>query len=68
MLLLAANKPEVTQEQRKQFHEHVICMGMDKSEIVYVDEKKVSVRRSGQCPPEGATPLGSPRGPERESC
>ncbi|KAF6327826.1 orosomucoid 1 [Rhinolophus ferrumequinum] len=35
-----ANKTEVTQEQRRQFHEHVICMGMDKSEIVYVDEKQ----------------------------
>ncbi|XP_066223441.1 alpha-1-acid glycoprotein 1 [Saccopteryx leptura] len=35
-----ADKPEVTQEQMEQFYEDLRCMGMDKSEVVYTDEKK----------------------------
>lgn len=50
------------------FYEIVACLGIDKSEIMYTDEKKVSARRPGLCPPEGARTLGSPRGPERKCC
>lgn len=68
LLLPAADKPEVTQEQMGQFQETIKCMGMNTSEIMYTDEKKVSAGRPGQCPPEGAPHSGNPRGPERESC
>ncbi|XP_074187000.1 alpha-1-acid glycoprotein-like [Rhinolophus sinicus] len=39
-LTFYADEPKVTPEQMRQFHEQVICMGMEKSEIVYVDEKQ----------------------------
>ncbi|XP_016066534.1 PREDICTED: alpha-1-acid glycoprotein 1 [Miniopterus natalensis] len=35
-----ADKPEATKEQMEQFYEHLACMGMDKSEVIYSDEKK----------------------------
>ncbi|XP_059513865.1 alpha-1-acid glycoprotein-like [Myotis daubentonii] len=35
-----ANKPEVTPEQMEQFYDYLTCMGMDKSEVMYTDEKK----------------------------
>ncbi|XP_019488969.1 PREDICTED: alpha-1-acid glycoprotein 2 [Hipposideros armiger] len=35
-----ADKPQATQEQMRQFYENIMCMGMDKSEITYTDEKK----------------------------
>ncbi|XP_070286864.1 alpha-1-acid glycoprotein-like [Myotis yumanensis] len=35
-----ADKPEVTPEQMEQFYDYLTCMGMDKSEVIYSDEKK----------------------------
>ncbi|XP_036185684.1 alpha-1-acid glycoprotein-like [Myotis myotis] len=35
-----ADKPEVTPEQMEQFYVYLTCMGMDKSEVIYSDEKK----------------------------
>ncbi|XP_006211428.1 alpha-1-acid glycoprotein-like [Vicugna pacos] len=35
-----ADKPELTQEQMKEFHEAISCLGIDKSEITYTDQKK----------------------------
>ncbi|XP_054583459.1 alpha-1-acid glycoprotein 1-like [Eptesicus fuscus] len=35
-----ADKPEVTPEQMEQFYDYLTCMGLDKSEVVYSDEKK----------------------------
>lgn len=54
LLPQTADKPVATQEQMREFYETITCMGMDKSEIMYADEKKVSAQRSGPCPPEGA--------------
>ncbi|XP_007094388.1 alpha-1-acid glycoprotein-like [Panthera tigris] len=34
------DKPQATQEQMREFHEAIMCMGMQKSEIVYSDEKQ----------------------------
>lgn len=45
MLPLAADKPEVTQEQKKEFLDVIKCIGIQESEIIYTDEKKVSARR-----------------------
>ncbi|XP_074186999.1 alpha-1-acid glycoprotein 1-like [Rhinolophus sinicus] len=39
-LTFYADEPKVTPEQMRQFHEHLIHMGMEKSEIVYMDEKQ----------------------------
>ncbi|XP_054583526.1 alpha-1-acid glycoprotein 1-like [Eptesicus fuscus] len=39
-LVLYADKPEVTPEQMEQFYDYLTCMGMDKSEVMYSDEKK----------------------------
>ncbi|XP_016008171.2 alpha-1-acid glycoprotein 1 [Rousettus aegyptiacus] len=39
-LSLYADKPVGTEEQMREFYETVACMGMDKSEIIYTDEKK----------------------------
>ncbi|XP_054583487.1 alpha-1-acid glycoprotein-like [Eptesicus fuscus] len=39
-LAFFADKPEVTPEQMEQFYDYLTCMGMDKSEVVYTDEKK----------------------------
>uniref|UniRef100_A0A667HJC1 Lipocalin/cytosolic fatty-acid binding domain-containing protein n=1 Tax=Lynx canadensis TaxID=61383 RepID=A0A667HJC1_LYNCA len=36
----AAHKPQATQEQMREFHEAIMCMGMQKSEIMYSDEKQ----------------------------
>ncbi|XP_046307205.1 alpha-1-acid glycoprotein isoform X2 [Marmota monax] len=38
-----ANKPEATPEQLEGFREALECKGMDKSEIMYTDWKKVSL-------------------------
>ncbi|XP_027470950.1 alpha-1-acid glycoprotein 1 [Zalophus californianus] len=35
-----ADKPEVTEEQMRVFHEAIRCIGMQKSEISYTDAKK----------------------------
>ncbi|XP_070286144.1 alpha-1-acid glycoprotein-like [Myotis yumanensis] len=35
-----ADKPEATPEQMQQFYDYLMCMGMDKSEVMYTDEKK----------------------------
>ncbi|XP_059513864.1 alpha-1-acid glycoprotein-like [Myotis daubentonii] len=35
-----ADKPEATPEQMQQFYDYLTCMGMDKSEVMYTDEKK----------------------------
>ncbi|XP_059513868.1 alpha-1-acid glycoprotein-like [Myotis daubentonii] len=35
-----ADKPEATAEQMEQFYDYLTCMGMDKSEVMYTDEKK----------------------------
>ncbi|XP_036288681.1 alpha-1-acid glycoprotein isoform X2 [Pipistrellus kuhlii] len=35
-----ADKPEVTPEQMEEFYDYLTCMGMDKSEVLYGDEKK----------------------------
>ncbi|XP_014305708.2 alpha-1-acid glycoprotein-like [Myotis lucifugus] len=35
-----ADKPEATPEQMQQFYDYLTCMGMDKSEVMYSDEKK----------------------------
>ncbi|XP_023618819.1 alpha-1-acid glycoprotein-like [Myotis lucifugus] len=35
-----ADKREVTPEQMQQFYDYLTCMGMDKSEVMYSDEKK----------------------------
>ncbi|XP_008707882.2 alpha-1-acid glycoprotein-like [Ursus maritimus] len=35
-----ADKPEVTEEQMRVFHEAITCIGMQKSEISYTDAKK----------------------------
>ncbi|XP_029776329.1 alpha-1-acid glycoprotein 1 [Suricata suricatta] len=34
------DKAQATQEQMREFHEAITCMGMQKSEIVYTDEKQ----------------------------
>ncbi|XP_040338016.1 alpha-1-acid glycoprotein-like [Herpailurus yagouaroundi] len=34
------DKPQATQEQMREFHEAIMCMGMQKSEIMYSDEKQ----------------------------
>uniref|UniRef100_A0A667HHH8 Lipocalin/cytosolic fatty-acid binding domain-containing protein n=1 Tax=Lynx canadensis TaxID=61383 RepID=A0A667HHH8_LYNCA len=34
------HKPQATQEQMREFHEAIMCMGMQKSEIMYSDEKQ----------------------------
>ncbi|XP_039096204.1 alpha-1-acid glycoprotein 1 [Hyaena hyaena] len=34
------DKPQATQEQMNGFHEAITCMGLQKSEIVYTDEKQ----------------------------
>lgn len=47
MLPLVADKPEVTQEQKKEFLDVIKCIGIQESEIIYTDEKKVSARRMG---------------------
>ncbi|XP_070286861.1 alpha-1-acid glycoprotein-like isoform X1 [Myotis yumanensis] len=39
-LSIFADKPEVTPEQMEQFYDYLTCMGMDKSEVIYSDEKK----------------------------
>nr|KAF6287053.1 orosomucoid 1 [Pipistrellus kuhlii] len=39
-LTFFADKPEVTPEQMEQFYDYLTCMGMDKSEVLYGDEKK----------------------------
>ncbi|XP_006917195.1 alpha-1-acid glycoprotein 2 [Pteropus alecto] len=39
-LSLNVDKPVATQEQMREFYETITCMGMDKSEIMYTDEKK----------------------------
>ncbi|XP_039722744.1 alpha-1-acid glycoprotein 2-like [Pteropus medius] len=39
-LSINADKPVATQEQMREFYETITCMGMDKSEIMYADEKK----------------------------
>lgn len=44
-----ADKPVGTEEQMREFYETVACMGMDKSEIIYTDEKKVSARCKEAC-------------------
>lgn len=49
----AADKPQATQEQMREFHETIMCMGMQKSEIVYTDEKQVKAGRTGPSPPSG---------------
>ncbi|XP_023618818.1 alpha-1-acid glycoprotein-like [Myotis lucifugus] len=36
----ASDKPEGTPEQMQQFYDYLTCMGMDKSEVMYTDEKK----------------------------
>ncbi|XP_057169693.1 alpha-1-acid glycoprotein-like isoform X2 [Ursus arctos] len=43
-----ADKPEVTEEQMRVFHEAITCIGMQKSEISYTDAKKVKARRTRQ--------------------
>ncbi|XP_058379842.1 alpha-1-acid glycoprotein 2-like [Diceros bicornis minor] len=35
-----ADKPEVTQEQLSEFYEAIKCKGLDKLEIIYIDQKK----------------------------
>ncbi|XP_045435808.1 alpha-1-acid glycoprotein-like isoform X2 [Pipistrellus kuhlii] len=35
-----ADKPEVTPEQMEEFYDYLTCMGMDKSEVLFSDEKK----------------------------
>ncbi|XP_023604579.1 LOW QUALITY PROTEIN: alpha-1-acid glycoprotein-like [Myotis lucifugus] len=35
-----ADQPEATPEQMQQFYDYLTCMGMDKSEVMYTDEKK----------------------------
>ncbi|KAM7093881.1 alpha-1-acid glycoprotein-like [Molossus nigricans] len=35
-----ADKPQVTPEQMEQFYEDLACLGMDKSEVMYTEEKK----------------------------
>ncbi|XP_054440889.1 alpha-1-acid glycoprotein 1-like [Pteronotus mesoamericanus] len=35
-----ADKPEVTSEQMDQFYENLWCRGMNKSEVMYTDDKK----------------------------
>lgn len=47
MLPLVADKPEVTQEQKKEFLDVIKCIVIQESEIIYTDEKKVSARRMG---------------------
>lgn len=49
----AADKPQATQEQMNGFHEAITCMGLQKSEIVYTDEKQVNAGRTRPCPPSG---------------
>lgn len=39
------DKPEVTQEQKKEFLDVIKCIDIQESEIIYTDEKKVSARR-----------------------
>ena len=51
MLHPVADKPEVTQEQKKEFLDTIKCIGIHESEITYSDEKRVSARRTGQCSP-----------------
>uniref|UniRef100_A0A8C9PY10 Alpha-1-acid glycoprotein n=1 Tax=Spermophilus dauricus TaxID=99837 RepID=A0A8C9PY10_SPEDA len=48
LLLLAADKPEATPEQLEGFREALECKGMDKSEIMYTDWKKVNMGDLGQ--------------------
>ncbi|ELK08232.1 Alpha-1-acid glycoprotein [Pteropus alecto] len=40
LLPQTVDKPVATQEQMREFYETITCMGMDKSEIMYTDEKK----------------------------
>ncbi|XP_057579161.1 alpha-1-acid glycoprotein 1 [Hippopotamus amphibius kiboko] len=35
-----ADKPEVTQEEKKEFLDTIKCIGIHESEIIYIDEKK----------------------------
>lgn len=46
----------------EQFYEDLKCLGMDKSEVIYTDEKKVSARRNGWCPPEAQRPKAASQG------
>ncbi|XP_014704689.1 alpha-1-acid glycoprotein 2-like [Equus asinus] len=39
-LFFCADKANVTEEQMSEFHEAIVCVGMDKSEIMYTDEKQ----------------------------
>ncbi|XP_001488199.1 alpha-1-acid glycoprotein 1-like [Equus przewalskii] len=39
-LAIYVDRPEVTQEQMSEFYESIACVGMDKSEIIYADEKQ----------------------------
>ncbi|NP_001272559.1 alpha 1 acid glycoprotein precursor [Capra hircus] len=39
-LSFSADKPEVTQEQKKEFLDVIKCIGIQESEIIYTDEKK----------------------------
>ncbi|XP_045436244.1 alpha-1-acid glycoprotein-like [Pipistrellus kuhlii] len=35
-----ADKPEVTPEQMEEFYDYLTCMGMDKSDVLYPNQKK----------------------------